>query len=388
MLDHVSVKYFKMAVNATKYTESANDIACRCSVCGDSATKQNSKRLHLYRKNDLELVNCFNGSCPAQNRTVYSFLRDFYPDLLPRYRKETFKSKIDNIAGEATLGSVITNITNPTELAPDWESSFNKNIKQESSNSNSNSTSTSEETWDTNNQDSFCSDWENSEISTGSEVLIPPSLELYDLEKFFKPLTSEYIQYLENRGIEVQDYFRVGKENISIPNPSNPKESTFYYINDYLVIPLYIPGTTNLYGFYSRDIKTKKFITFISTTGYKVWNWFNIDKKKPVHIFEGIFDAMSSGLDNVIANLGAKIPQQRLDELDDPVFCLDNDKTGLENSIDYANSGYKVFVQPRLFQEKDLNELKLNNPGLDIADMVKSNIFTGISGSTRLKMKL
>jgi len=386
MLDYISTKYFKMATNATKYIESDNDIACKCPVCGDSKHSMNSKRLHLYKKNDLELVNCFNGGCPVQNKTMYSFLRDFYPDLLPRYRKETFRSKIDNIVGEQTLGSALSDIsTNSTELASDWESTFNPDIKRESSD-----LTTSEETWSTsNNQESFCNDWENSEISTNNtKILIPPSLTLYNLEKFFKPLTPEHMRYLENRAISVNDSFRVGKDNIVIPNPDNPKESTLYYIKGYLVIPLYIPGTNNLYGFYSRDIKTKKFITFISTIGYKVWNWFNIDKTKPVYIFEGIFDAMSSGLDNVIANLGAKIPQQRLDELDDPIFCLDNDKTGLENAISYASKRYKVYIQPRIFQEKDLNELKLNNPGLDIADMIKSNIFTGISGVTRLKIKL
>lgn len=390
MLDHISVKYFKMAVNSSKYNESDNDLSCRCPVCGDSKHSMNSRRLHLYRKNNLELVNCFNGGCPVQNKTVYSFLRDFYPDLLPRYKKETFRSKIENIAEERTLGSVISDqpaqSNNVKEkFMNNWEESFNSDIKQETISDNIE--------WST-NQDSFCSDWEKSEIaeisdrSINNRVEIPPSLELYNLEIFFKPLTDQHKQYLNNRKISALDYFKVGKDNIMIPNSSNPKESTFYYIKDYLVIPLYIPGTKSVYGFYSRDIRTKKFITFVSTTGYKVWNWFNIDKSKPVYIFEGIFDALSSGLENVIANLGAKIPQQRIDELKEPVFCLDNDRTGILESIRQVNSGYSVYVQPREYLEKDLNEIKLNHPTLDISNMVESNIFTGISGVTRLKTRL
>jgi DNA primase len=91
-----------------------------------------------------------------------------------------------------------------------------------------------------------------------------------------------------------------------------------------------------MYGFYSRSIGTKMFCTYNNelNIGYKVWNWFNVDKTKTVYIFEGIFDGISSGLTNIIALMGAKLPDERLKELKDPVFCLDND--GVQSVTDNA----------------------------------------------------
>jgi hypothetical protein len=327
MLNHKSIKYFKQAVNATSYKETNLDVACRCPICGDSTKKSNSKRLHLYKKGDLELVNCFNAGCACENKTIYSFLRDFYPHLLPAYKKETFGDKIDNLKQHQTLGDLVQHGISDT-------------VKVEE-----------------------------------------PKPTLFDLSMFFDPLTSEYLDYLTGRGISphFNNTWYKGKENIKIGEIT-------YNIKDYLIIPLICDGLC--YGFYSRSIKEKDFITFVSTPGFKVWNWFNIDKKKPVYIFEAIFDGISTGNQNIIANLGAKLPKERLDQLKDPIFCLDNDKTGIEMGIKYAEQGYKVFVMPSVFNEKDFNELKLNQPTLDIKKMIDDNTYKGISAITRLKAKL
>jgi len=322
MLDHKSIKYFKMAVNASDYKETAGDIACRCPICGDSKKKKNSKRLHLYNKGntDTDFVSCFNAGCACENKTMYTFLRDFYPQLLPAYKKETFGDKIDNLKQNVTLGDLVQHdklTIKPKENKPD---------------------------------------------------------SLYDLNVYFEPLTDEYINYLKSN----HTWYK-GKENIIIGEIT-------YNIKDYLVIPLICDNLC--YGFYSRSIKEKTFITFVSTLGFKVWNWFDIDKSKPTYIFEAIFDGISSGKKNIIANLGAKLPEERLKELKDAIFCLDNDKTGIETSIKYAEQGYKVFVMPSVFQEKDFNELKLNHPNLDISKMIDENVFKGISAITRLKTKI
>ena len=142
-----------------------------------------------------------------------------------------------------------------------------------------------------------------------------------------------------------------------------------------------------MYGFYSRSIKEKNFITYMNDAniGYKIWNWFNIDKSEPVYIFEGIFDAISSGKKNIIALLGAKLPDERLKELEQPVFCSDNDKTGLMNSLIYAKQNKQVYIQPKLIKEKDFNELMLNNPDLDLESLIDDNLYTGISAEIRIK---
>ena len=347
MLDPRSVKYFKLATNASEYKETDNVVACRCPICGDSKTRKNVKRLNLYTKDgaDTDFVSCFNAGCPCEGKTMYTFLRDFYPNLLPQYKREVFQQKMTSLK---TLKPI-------SELNKTFDFTDSEIAKSE--------------TFD----------------FTDSEIAKPETTEdlktplLYDLSQFFSPLTDEYIKYLKNRKISPQDNWFVANTDISINN-------TTYKIKDFLVIPLY--KNNLMYGFYSRSIKEKKFITFVSTTGYKVWNWFSIDKIKTTYIFEAIFDGISTGLDNIIANLGAKLSEDRLKELKDPVFCLDNDKTGIQTSINYAKLGYKVFIMPNNYKEKDFNELKLNHPELDISHMIKSNIYKGISAITRLKLKL
>ena len=73
--------------------------------------------------------------------------------------------------------------------------------------------------------------------------------------------------------------------------------------------------------------------------------------------------------------MGAKIPEERLKELKKPIFVLDNDRTGILNSINYAERGYSVYVQPNEYKEKDMNELMLNYPNLNIYNIrMKPNL--------------
>ena len=80
MLSPIDIKYFKLAVgNATK--DSDTDIAVKCPICGDSKIHKNSKRLHLYQKNNITLVKCFNGGCEVNNN-MYNFLNPLIKILI------------------------------------------------------------------------------------------------------------------------------------------------------------------------------------------------------------------------------------------------------------------------------------------------------------------
>jgi hypothetical protein len=352
-LSNTGIKYFKMAVNASEYKTTPLDVSCRCPICGDSTKKRNSKRLHLYRKGEVELINCFNQGCAAENKTVYSFLRDFYPGLLSSYKRETFTNKMEHLKTGGLSGLVDSTIVsnNPVKEALSTDGmSLGEMVSNKTS---------------------------ESPIVEEKEDLPP----LMDLKPFFGPLTEDMENYLGKRQVPLNfggTWYR-GLTDIKIGE-------TLYQIKDYLIIPLYYGE--QMYGFYSRSILEKDFKTFVTLSGFKAWNYYNIDKKKEVYIFEAIFDAISSGLTNITANLGAKFPKERLDELDKPVFCLDNDKTGIETSIKYALEGHSVYVQPLQYKEKDFNELKLNHPELDISKLITDNIFKGISAVSRLKTKL
>lgn len=310
--------------------ETTVDIAARCPVCGDSKKNKRMKRLHLYNKGtaDTDFVSCFNGDCAAQNKTVYSFLRDFYPSLLNQYKKETFGNTLSKLASGNT---------------EDVFGQFKKEEKKD-------------------------------------EVLV------HDLTPYLRDIKDvpEALQYLEGRGYSYDENdfgkWYYGYQDLQIGE-------VLYKITGAIVIPLYYEG--EMYGFYSRSIRDKTFYTYMNDAniGYKVWNWFNVDKDEPVYIYEGIFDAIAGGLKNSIALMGAKLPDDRLKQINKAVFVLDNDKTGMVNSIGYAKKGHLVYIQPEKYKEKDMNELKLNC-GFDVSDIIKSNLFSGISAEVRIKTKL
>lgn len=316
-MNRVDVDFFKQAVQTIK-KESSSDIVARCPICGDSKFNKNKARLHLYEKNGKTFVNCFNGDCPCQNKTVYTFLRDFYPHLLHQYKVLRFEDKISEFSNLDAINEMVKNdfnISKPSETQ-DFE---------------------------------------------------------VDLTQYFKPFNDLCGEYLKSRSINYTEDFGkwyYGDKDLNIDNK-------LYKTSDCIIIPMYTKN--QMYGFYSRKLKVKEFYTYIhpKAVGYKVWNWFNINKEEPVYIFEGIFDALSAyqcGIKNVIACMGAKLPDERLKELRDPIFCLDLDRTGLKNMLEYSKH-YKVCAFESHY--KDYNEMLKS--GLDVKSLIESNIKHGIS---------
>lgn len=319
-LDPFDVRYFKLAVGSVR-SETALDVSAKCPICGDSK-HSNKARLHLYQKNGVTLVNCFNGGCPCSNRTMYTFLRDFYPQLFASYKKERFKKLLD----------------------PDRKG------------------------------------LEGTVIDLGAKIE-PKVVEApkESLKWLFAPLSDQCRAYVEGRGIGSRGIYTAA-DNITLGGK-------WYPIKGYVIIPL-IRGN-EIYGFYTRSPTEKRFFTYIkeSYTGFKAWNLFSIDPEKPVFIFEGIFDAMSAqkaGLKNSIALLGAKPSQEILAMLKHPVFCLDNDRTGILNALEYCKK-YQVVVWP--FEEpKDANEMLQKK--IDLCNIITSNLKTGIRATVALRAKL
>lgn len=367
MISAINKRYFLLAVDGAKVGKSTDmDIAVRCPVCGDSHKNKNSTRLHLYHKNGKDGIQCFNGDCQLNGRVynTYGFLKSFYPNLLENYKRETFIQNLNDLSGSNNSSEdVFANIVNkkdPGEL------------------------NTANEISDFGSVDSWfpdSADYKLPEIAKEHKPIVT-----HNLFDYFENIIEhdEAIAYLVKRGF---DYFNsgfewyFGKQDLQIGDK-------LYKLTNALIIPLYYKN--EMYGFYSRNIYSKEFFTYMpeQNAGYKIFNWFQIDKEKECYIFEGIFDALSMQEDNVIALMGAKIPEERLKELKKPVFVLDNDKTGILNGIEYAKKGYTVYIQPNDYREKDMNELMLNHPNLDIYQMIKENLYSGISAEIRLKSKL
>lgn len=348
MLSQIDIKYFKLAVGNNIKHQTDSDITVRCPVCGDSRISRNKARLHLYNKNNKTFVNCFNSGCPVNNRTMYTFLRDFYPSLFSKYREENQSQNLSNLTSAGKLGL-----------------GFNTS------------------------EDAFANITILNNSSTQNRINL--NLFEFDLNQHLIPLdqSESGLNYIKSRGIEytkIKSKFGpwyIGKSNLVL----NKK---FHHTQGALIIPLYTQNK-KFFGFYSRSLKEHSFSTFIpeQSTGYKIWNLFNIDITKPVYIFEGIFDALSciqSGFDNCIACLGATPSKDILDRLKEPVFCLDNDITGMRNAIKYAKMGYKCLVYPETIKQKDLNEMLLSN--VNIKDLITNNVFSSVSVQMKLSNRI
>jgi len=366
LLNQSSINFFKRAVGLSNLgRESDIDISARCPYCNDKKS-----RLHLYNKGGSDFVHCWNAGCTLDSvHNIYGFLKECEPDLLQQYKKETFKSKIDSLK---TLKDIVQESNESQEskdLKPSTEdlSSFDLTLD-------------------------FLDTLSDTPIAKQEDLNVKPVKPVItqDLSGYFSELTEQADAYIVKRIPKlyknIKDNNTFGKWYFGIQDLKIGE--TTYNITNNIIIPLYY--NDEMYGFYSRSISGKKFVTYMdeNNIGYKIWNFFNVNLDEPVYIFEGIFDAISSGETNVIALLGAKLPKDRLKDIKQPVFCLDNDKTGHYTAIQYAKQGYHVYVQPAKYKEKDMNDLSLNHPELDIADLIKKNTFKGISAITRIKIKI
>lgn len=198
----------------------------------------------------------------------------------------------------------------------------------------------------------------------------------------FIPITEseEGMKYISKRGFpKMKCYFSTGKVKLI------DKE---VMLKNYIIIPLLENG--KWFGFYSRSIESKTFYTYLPefNTGYKVWNFFGVNKAEEVYIFEAIFNAMSSGLKNCIAVLGSDIDPDRLSQLKKPIFVFDNDEAGRAKALKYADKGYKVALLPREYTD-DINDLyaKKGMNRKDISELIKSNVVSGLKAKIMLKVQ-
>lgn len=341
MLDFVDIKYFKLAVPGP-YKESALDIAVKCPICGDSKYKKSVKRLHLYEKQGVTLVHCFNGDCELNTQMGLSnFLKIYKPELLLPYKSENFKFKINSID---TSNNIETkNEVETMKSCFDSGSNISNNTSIESKSNNTSIESKPSIKSNTNNEFKFI-----------------------NLTSVLDTNTSKQIEFLKSRGFN--------DDTIDFLNFYNGTKSfnlngVYYGIKDYLVIPF--SKDSSYYGFYARSLTEKRFINFTLNQNYGVWNLFNVDLNKPVFIFEAILDALSFRqiykTNQIIALNTSTIAKNVLDLIKYPFFCLDNDKVGIEKMIKYNSIQNSHFIcYPNDLTQKDFNEMLQNNIKIEL----------------------
>lgn len=106
------VPYFEQAIltlaPSTQFKKHDQDIFCKCPICGDGKTGR-KQRLHLYKKQDVININCFNGDCIVKNYTPYRFFKEFETRTFQQFQnfyKRRFLDQITNRTNETKLESV------------------------------------------------------------------------------------------------------------------------------------------------------------------------------------------------------------------------------------------------------------------------------------------
>ena len=343
VLSQISKKYFKLAVGTIK-REGPNRLVCNCPLCGDTKS-----RLSITAVQDEDGVcGCFNAGCELsdQQLPLMSALELLAPNLVDQYKRERFSTYIDKLKDldKPSLNEILAEAKRKKEALKNTDKISEK---------------------------------------------IPEVLPKIDTSKLKVPdifkeglmnfkSSKRAMDYIQGRGLEPDDdwLFSEGKFVKFFEQA--------YYVESFFFIPLWQNGKFS--GFYTRSITEKRFSTIIFPKREKYFAVKGLDYNKPCYIFEGILDGMSSGLDNYAAMLSADLPAEFLDELSEPIFCFDNDATGVSKALKYNKEGYKTFVWPDM-PNKDLNEiLQKGGTKEQNSNMITSNIYQGIQGQIRLNL--
>ena len=314
------------------------DIAVGCPHCKEGKSWGRKFRLHLYIKDnyDYPQVKCWN--C-GLSHTIFTYLKEYYPSQYQLYQQEQKQEFLEKLKYENKLKQKTSKIIN---------------------NDNDN-------------------DWfdDKANISNNNDYL----------NIFNKDFPIKLIDYIENNRkltFNKNDWFF---------NPYN-KEKTLIndkmVFNNSLIIPFY-NDNNDLVGFQSILYTKKGYQNHIFNDNFKVWNWNKINKNEPVYIFESIFDALSSGLENVISSLGLYLNNERLKELKEPIFCYDNqylDLSSLKRCKELAKQGHKIFLwNKKASKFKDFNDLlKASIPKEKISILIKNNILQGFDLQIKLNL--
>jgi hypothetical protein len=153
---------------------------------------------------------------------------------------------------------------------------------------------------------------------------------------------------------------------------------------------LFLTNENLLYGYQLRYLDEKIFNIHLYGNNPKIWNLYHIDLSKPIYVFESIFDALSSGLENVISILGADISADAIKTYlpnADLVFCLDNDSPGVQKAIKYSKLGFRILVHSDEFPVKDFNKaLELGASRLQIQKYILSHVMTPKLANMKLRL--
>lgn len=164
------------------------------------------------------------------------------------------------------------------------------------------------------------------------------------------------------------------------------------YSKEYGLIVPFVYEHNLIYGWQSRSLKEKRFHISLPENNEKIWNWYTVDKTKPLYILESVIDATMLYKINrqSIAIIGADINKEVVQEIKYPIFIFDNDETGKLKTIKYSKlfPQAKFLIWDKKIKQKDLNEILVSGVSeSQFQNFIDSSIKSGFEANIILQLK-
>lgn len=308
-----------------KFTQKRTDLYnFRCPLCGDSSKNKSKARGYIYAKKGNYFYMCHN--CGA-SMSFYNFLDKVDDTLLKEYALERYKNGTETRTTNDIQSTLDVVKTTPT---------FKKNLPLP-------------------------------KIS-----LLPEGhyAKVYVQGRKIPELYMESLYYAEDFKNFVEKEMQIEKDGLKDNDPR-------------LVIPFY-DKNKNLIAFQGRALGESKlrYITVkIDDEGIKLFGLDIIDDESDVYVTEGPIDSMF--LQNAVATADATLTKaSKYVDKSRLILIYDNEPRNkeickhMEKAID---EHYRIVIWPEMIEEKDINEMVLNNFSPDeIQDIIDKNTFQNL----------
>lgn len=333
----IDVKYVGLLSGRLEKFKRKNDTTWnfKCPLCGDSHKNTNKLRGYIYRYKDRFLFKCHN--CGVST-TFKSFLKTLDEGLHSEYCREALEEKITGRAKvQATKKPDITDSSKPNFIK-----------------------------------------------YTALKDLLKVSQLPYDhaCKKYVEgrkiPTTFHHKLFYAPKFQHWVNSFVPGKFKTPVNDPR-------------LVIP-FLDADRNLFALQGRSLKKdvedriRYFTIVLNNDTPRVYGVDTINPAKRVYVTEGPIDSMF--LPNAIAMGG--VSTVRFDPVDKSkyTYIIDNEPRNKDIVKAMANiikMGYNIFFWPEAIEGvKDLNELVLAQPELDLVSMIEENTLSGLRATMKL----
>lgn len=203
-------------------------------------------------------------------------------------------------------------------------------------------------------------------------------------------LSPEHIarKYISQRNISLRNELYFISNTILFEKTFDKYKGRLYNDNGRVVIP-YRNANNKITGFTARALESNSSLRYINIKVSEepmIWGLHSVDRKKPIFVVEGAFDAML--LDNAVAVSGSDLKKaDKYFEKNRTFFIFDNEPRNVQicSKIEkMIQTDHKIFIPPKSLIGKDVNEMILNGlSSTDLKQIINNNSYSGLQAKLK-----